>query len=315
MPDSSDHFDGRRYFHPWPFRGQGFAETARFMGQYFSRQGLGTWTDRRKEDLFGPPPPERSDCRVTFVNHATFLVQLDGINLLTDPVWGLRCAPTQVAGPRRYRNPGVRFDDLPPIDGILLSHNHYDHLCVPTLKRLRSAFDAPIIAPLGHQAVVRRHGLGTLVELDWWDEHVVGGLGITLTPAQHFSGRTATDRNRSLWGSFWIQGASHSVYFGADSGLGPHFAQIRERLGVADVALLGIGAYRPVEFMQPVHMSPEDAIVAAKTLEAKLSIPHHYGTFQLGLDGMTESADLLFDLLVQGDPAFLRLEEGTAWTG
>jgi L-ascorbate metabolism protein UlaG (beta-lactamase superfamily) len=310
----SDHFDGRRFVHPWPVDGQQLKDIATFLAAWFGRRGRGGWTDRLKEDLEGPPPPERADARITFVNHATFLLQIDGVNLLTDPVYSLRCAPTQLAGPRRFRPPGVRFDDLPPIDAVLLSHNHYDHLDVPTLSRLKRRFGAPIVAPLGHRAVVERHGLGELVELDWWDSHRVGGLEITLTPAQHFSGRTATDRDRSLWGSFFVAGR-RSVYFGGDSGLGPHFAMIRERLGAPDVALLGIGAFRPREFMRPVHMSPEDAVVAARTLGAGLSIPHHYGTFNLGLDGMTEAPDLLEQILGPADPPFLRLEEGHAWVG
>lgn len=310
----SDHFNGSRFFHPWPHRGQSIADTGTFMSAWIGRQGFGKWTDRLKEDLAGPKPPERADARVTFINHATFLIQVDGVNLITDPVYSLRCAPTQFAGPRRMRPPGIRFDDLPPIDAILLSHNHYDHLDVPTLSRMKQRFDAPIIAPLGHQSVVDRWKLGTLVELDWWDEHRVGDLTITLAPAQHFSGRWVHDRDRSLWGSFWV-GGSKTIYFGGDSGLGPHYQMIRERLGAPDVALLGVGAFRPVEFMRPVHMSPQDAIVAARTLEAGVTIPHHYGTFRLGLDGMTESVELLEELLEEGDPAFLRVEEGSAWVG
>ena len=122
----SEHFDGRRYFHPWPFEGQSFGAIVRFMAGWFARRDFGPWTDRLKEDLVGPPPPQRADCRVTFVNHATFLIQIDGVNLLTDPVWSLRCAPTQLAGPRRFRPPGLYFDDLPPIDAVLISHNHYE---------------------------------------------------------------------------------------------------------------------------------------------------------------------------------------------
>ncbi len=310
----SDHHDGRRFFHPWPFRGQGAADVARFMAAWFTKRGAGAWIDRRHEDLAGPPPPERADARVTFINHASFLLQIDGLNLLTDPVYSERCAPTQFAGPRRFRPPGVRFEDLPPIDAVLLSHNHYDHLDVPTLKRLRARFDAPIIAPLGHRAVVDRHRLGDLVELDWWGEHRIGELVVTLCPAQHFSGRGAFDRDRSLWGSFWVQGR-RSVYFGADSGMGPHFAMIRQRLGAPDLALLGVGAFRPREFMRPVHMAPEEAVEAARILEAGLWIPHHYGTFPLGLDGMTEAADLLEAQHQEGDPPLLRLQEGAAWEG
>jgi len=314
---ASPHFDGRRFRHPWPAGGQSLLDTAAFLPGWFARRGFGQWTDRRGQGTAAVPPDRVIEgLRVTFINHASFLLQGEGVNLLVDPVFSLRVAPLQFAGPRRFRDPGIQRDDLPPIDGVLLSHNHYDHLDLPFLRWL-VARDAPrILAPLGNAQDLLRRGVPGAADLDWWDEASFGPLTITLTPAQHFSGRGLLDRNRTLWGGFCVRSPAGTVLFAGDTGYGPHFDQIRQRLGAPDLALLGVGAYRPRAFMKPVHMDPADALLAATDLQAAVSVPMHYGTFKLGLDGMTEAADVVEELCAAqpGAPRFHRLAEGAHLT-
>ncbi len=235
----------------------------------------------------GPPPPYEVSgpaLQATVVNHATVLLQMDGINVLTDPIWSARCSPVSFAGPRRHRPPGLRFEDLPPIHLVLLSHNHYDHLDLPTLRRLAAVHAPAVVTGLGNAPLLERAGLSVVHELDWWDSVPVPGradLTVTATPAQHFSGRSPLDRDRSLWCGLALHGSSGAAFFAGDSGYGEHFRAIRERLGAPRLALLPIGAYEPDWFMRPVHMTPRDAVRAHLDLAAGTSIGIHYGTFPL----------------------------------
>ncbi len=243
------------------------------------------------EEPPGPPPPYEVTghaLRATLVNHATVLLQMDGINVLTDPIWSARCSPVPFAGPRRYRPPGLRFEDLPPIQLVLLSHNHYDHLDLPTLRRLAAVHAPTVITGLGNAPLLERAGLPVVHELDWWDSAPVPGradLTVTATPAQHFSGRSPFDRDRNLWCGLALHGPSGAVYFAGDSGYGGHFRAIRERLGAPRLALLPIGAYEPQWFMRPVHLTPADAVRAHLDLAAGTSLAIHYGTFRLSDEG------------------------------
>jgi L-ascorbate metabolism protein UlaG (beta-lactamase superfamily) len=287
----SDHFDGERFHNLQPVE-QPRAGVIRWM---LTRQ-RGPWREE-PGSMPGPPPPRRvgpGELRVTFVNHATVLVQMDGFNVLTDPIWSERCSPFSWAGPRRSRPPGVRWEDLPPIDAVLISHNHYDHLDVATLQRLAQDHRPRIYAALGNGPLLRSRGIPVTAELDWWQSvDLAPGLTLTGVPAQHFSNRTLTDRNRALWTGFVIQGRAGPVYFAGDTALGPHFEQIRNRFGAVRLALLPIGAYRPEWFMSPVHMSPSDAIKAHQLVGAATSVAIHFGTFQLGDDGIDEPVQRL----------------------
>ena len=236
-----------------------------------------------------PPALNDSAAVITFIGHATFLIQTAAGNILTDPIYSERASPLPWLGPRRVRRPGVRFDDLPVISTILLSHNHYDHCDLPTLRRLRRRFDPIVVTPVGNGRLVRSAGIRRVEELDWWQETTTAG-GITLTPARHFSARTPFDRNRALWGGFAFRAAGLRIYFAGDTAYGPLFEEIRQRLGPIDLALLPIGAYEPRWFMQAIHMNPEEAVQAHLDLQAAQSLAMHFGTFQLTTEGIDEPA-------------------------
>ncbi|MGE0707607.1 MAG: MBL fold metallo-hydrolase [Planctomycetota bacterium] len=306
----SDHFDGRR-FHNVPESGHGSVSK---LLRFLSSRAPGPW--RREENAPGPPPPTRSEeLRLTFVGHATCLVQVAGLNLLTDPVWSERCSPVGWAGPRRFRAPGLRLEDLPPLDAVLLSHNHYDHLDLPTLRALHTTHGAPVLAPLGNAALLAQHGVAG-EDLDWWEERALGPLRAVCTPARHFSGRGPNDRDATLW-SGWslLRGDRHELFFAGDTAHGEHFAAVRARLGAPRLALLPIGAYLPRWFMGPVHMDPAEAVQAHLELEAEQSVGIHFGTFALADDAMDQPQRELAAALEQAplDPArFRTLREGEA---
>jgi L-ascorbate metabolism protein UlaG (beta-lactamase superfamily) len=232
---------------------------------------------------------------VTFVGHATFLIQTAAGNILTDPMYSQRASPLNFAGPRRVRQPAVRFDDLPPIAIVLLSHNHYDHCDRRTLRDLAARFDPVVVTPLGNGPVVRSAGLRQVEELDWWDEATTTAMPITLTPAHHFSARGPFDRNLALWGGFVLATGGLRIYFAGDSAYAPLFRDVRRRLGPIDLALLPIGAYEPRWFMHVVHMNPAEAVQAHLDLEAAQSIAMHFGTFQLTTEGIDEPLRALGD--------------------
>ena len=199
---------------------------------------------------------------------------------LTDPIFSLRCSPVQWAGPKRARPPGLALADLPRPDIVLLSHNHYDHMDIPSLRILRKRHDPRFVTTLGNARVLAKHGIDA-VELDWWQDTAIDALRITATPARHFSARTPWDRNRALWGGFMLDAGAGRILFAGDSGQGAHWEAIRERLGAPALALLPIGAYEPRWFMAPVHMNPAEAVEAHIALGSAQSVGMHFGTFQL----------------------------------
>ncbi len=281
----TDHFDGRRFHNRESTEHAGFGSLIKWM----AGRKKGPWT--RVDPEPGPPPPERvtgETCRVTFVGHATLLVQMDGMNLLTDPVWGARVGPGARLGPKRFRPPALNFDDLPPIDAVLLSHNHYDHLCEPTMRRLAETHGPVVYTGLGNGALLRRYGIEEVHELGWWQSAPFGETAVTAVPMRHFSGRGATDRDRTLWCGLHVAHPAGGLLFAGDTGYGEHFAAIRERLGGPRVALLPIGAYRPRWFMRSVHVDPAEAVQAHRDLGAQTSVAMHFGTFALADDGMEE---------------------------
>ena len=278
---ASDHFDGRRFFNPSRAAGRSFFEVPRMLAEPRAR-----WP--REVDVAPQRPPTREHAAavVTFIGHDTFLIQTAAGNILTDPVYADRVGPFNRLGPRRVRPPAVRFEDLPPIALVLVSHNHYDHCDRPTLARLARRFDPIVVTPLGNGALVRKAGIRHVEELDWWQASSRTPLPVTVTPAQHFSARTPFDRNRALWGGFLLEAGGLTIYFAGDTGYAPVFREIRQRLGAPDLALLPIGAYEPRWFMGVVHMNPAEAVQAHLDLGAQRSIGMHFGTFQLTTEGM-----------------------------
>lgn len=234
-------------------------------------------------------PPQRAaadDIAVTFINHSTFLLQIGGIVLLTDPIWARRPSPIPLVGPRRIRPPGHRITALPRPDILLISHCHYDHLDLPSLRRVKRHAGPKVVTPLGNRSLLAHAGLRRVAELDWWQSAETDGLTITCVPAVHFSARTPFDRNRRLWGGFVVESAGRSVYFAGDTADGTHFAEIRARFPSIDLALLPIGAYAPREIMRAVHVDPHEAVAAHVAVGARRSIGMHFGTFA----GLTDEA-------------------------
>jgi L-ascorbate metabolism protein UlaG (beta-lactamase superfamily) len=271
------HFDGEHFFNPDAPQARGFLDVLRW--QLSSRRAP---SPRFVDDVMPSKPAAQVDgLHVTLVNHSTVLLQQRDLHILTDPIWSERPSPFTWAGPLRRRAPGVLWDDLPRIDLVLLSHNHYDHLDVATLRRLVARGGCEFVVPVGVGALLRSLSIGPVHELDWGEGHSHGGATVHCVPAMHFSARGLFDRNRTLWCGYVIESEGRRIYFAGDTGFGGHFAQIRERFGSPDVALLPIGAYEPRWFMSPVHMDPDEAVKAHRTLGARLSIAIHHGTFQL----------------------------------
>ncbi len=246
------------------------------------------WPAPVEEPPNRPPPLEGADAAVTFIGHATFLIQTAGGNVLTDPVYSRRVGPLNLLGPRRVRQPAVRFEDLPAISTVLLSHNHYDHCDRPTLGMLAERFDPVVVTPLGNGPLVRSCGIRRVEELDWWQEAQATSPPITLTPSQHFSARHPLDWNRALWGGFVLAAGRRRVFFAGDTAYATFFHDVRRRLGPIDLALLPIGAYEPRWFMRIVHMNPAEAVQAHLDLDASQSVGMHFGTFQLTTEGIDE---------------------------
>ena len=272
---------------------------------------------KRLENSDAPSLPASlaaGELAVTGINHATDLIQFHGLTILTDPVFSERVSPVSWLGPRRVRSPGVSFDELPKIDAVLVSHNHFDHMDLQTLARLHRRDLPRFVVPLGNARHLRDAGIPNASELDWWGEaDLGGGASVVLTPAQHWSGRGLFDRRRALWGGFFIRAGGATAYFAGDTGYGEHFKLIKSRLGSPDAALLPIGAYEPRWFMKDQHVSPDEAVLAHLELGARLSLGMHFGTFRLSDEGPEEPVVALAESrLVRGvaDAAFPALRNG-----
>jgi L-ascorbate metabolism protein UlaG (beta-lactamase superfamily) len=241
----------------------------------------------------GDTPPSRVGRGELFylvVNHATVLIQTDSLNMLTDPIWSKHPSLVSWAGPRRSHLPGITLDQLPPIDLVLLTHNHYDHMDIPTLKRLADRDNPMMVAGLGNARTLTRHSLINIKELDWWGKTRVSDVTVHFTPARHFCRRGLFDYNRSLWGSFVIETSRGPLFFAGDTGYGVFFEHIYHRFGPMALAFVPIGAYRPRWMMGSVHLDPEEAWQVHRVLAARRSVGIHFGTFQLTDEGMGEPA-------------------------
>lgn len=281
----SDHCDGWRFFNP-AGRPQalGFSELPRWWRQRLLEGQGSSWPASVPAPL-KPVPPDHIPARqlaVTFIGHSTFLLQLPGLNILTDPVFASRAGPFGLLGPKRARPAALRLGELPRIDVVVLSHCHYDHLDLAALRWLSHRHRPAIVTTLGNKAWLEARGVSRVSEFDWWQSgDATPDLRVTCAPAQHFAARTLWDKNHTLWGSFFLRTPAGTVFFAGDTGWAPHFAEINARLGAADLALIPIGAYEPRWFMESVHMNPDEAVRAHLALGARRSIGMHFGTFQL----------------------------------
>lgn len=283
-----DHFDGRVFRNQDPAAAAGRSLADFLRWQRSSRPARWPkWVENSARPSL-PPALESGEITITFVNHITYLVQFRGLNVLTDPVYSDRVSPVQWSGPHRVRAPGLAFEALPRIDVVLVSHNHYDHLDIDALLRLEREHRPLVLTGLGNGPFLTGHGLARVRELDWWESVEVAGHRYTFVPAQHWSGRALSGRNRTLWGGFIVAATGRQVYFAGDTGYWEHFSEIRRRCGTVDVAMLPIGAYAPRWFMRDQHMDPEEAVRAHLDLGAKLSIGTHYGCFQLTDEGIDD---------------------------
>jgi N-acyl-phosphatidylethanolamine-hydrolysing phospholipase D len=250
----------------------------------------------------------RHDATVTWIGHSTLLVQLDGVNLLTDPVWSQRLGPLSgTVGVKRFTPPGIPLEDLPPIDVVLISHDHYDHLDEPTVRWLARAFNPLFVVPLGIKPWLEERGITKVVELDWSESVKVKGLEIVCAPAQHGSGRSLIDSGRRLWASWAVIG-SKRFYFGGDSGYASHFEMIGHLLGPFDLAALPVGSYTPRSIAKPVHMSPEEALQAMRDLGAAAFIGIHWGTYKLAREPYEEPPRR-----IAAEVERLKIDPATVW--
>jgi L-ascorbate metabolism protein UlaG (beta-lactamase superfamily) len=318
----SDHFDGERFFD-------------RYGGALASRGGLLRWVIDRywhgtkaKWPAWAPSPyadrpPARVEAavwRMSYVGHASWLVQTAGLNILLDPVWSKRASPFSFVGPKRVNDPGIAFAHLPPIDVVLVSHAHYDHLDAATLSLLAATHHPRVITPLGNDTIMRNHDPAIAAEAYDWHQRAEIGAGITVTPVptRHWSARSLSDRNMSLWASFVIDAPAGRIYVVADSGYGDgrHFHAARERYGPFRLVILPIGAYEPRWFMRDQHMNPAEAVQALTDCGAELALAHHHGTFQLTDEAIDAPAAALAEALKRtGIPPgrFQTLRPGEVW--
>jgi L-ascorbate metabolism protein UlaG (beta-lactamase superfamily) len=303
----TDHFDGRHFHNQVPgetrFRELVAWRTHRLPGRWPAFVDVPP----------APPPPRRvgmGELRVTFVNHATVLIQMDGVNILTDPIWGDVAGPVPYIARKRHRPPGLRFEDLPPIDVVLISHDHYDHMDIPTLRRIQVAHRPRFVAGLGQAALLASFGIHNVTQLDWWEWTRVSGLRIWGVPARHDCRRGGCDADTRLWLGFVLRSPAGDVYFAGDTGYGPHFQQIVDRFGPPRLALLPIAPGLPRALFAKVHLDAHDAVVAAEALRARTSIPIHFGTFAQGDEGDGEPES---KLRAEAGPGWVVLHNGQSW--
>ncbi len=283
----SDHFDGNRFFDPEIRNDKNFLS---FLKWQFNKKSI-SWPEHIDVKQYDIPPKRvlGDNLRISNVGHVTFLIQTQGINILTDPVWSERASPVAFAGPKRVIDPGVKFEDLPPIDVVWISHNHYDHLDIATIKRLWKDHKPRIITPLGNDTIIHSYDKNIAVETyDWGDDvQVSDNVKFHLTPMQHWSARGLFDRNKALWAALTIEAPGGNIYFIGDSGYGDgrYFKRDKEKFGEFRVAMLPMGAYEPRWFMKYAHMNPDDMLKAHSDLGQPYTIPSHYDVFKLTDEG------------------------------
>jgi len=313
----SDHFDGTRFFDRDGVPPKSLREVLRWQfGRDRQRHVWPEWAPSPYADT--PPARVEGDrVRLSFVGHASWLIQTSGLNILVDPVWSERASPFSFAGPKRHNDPGIAFEALPKIDIVLVSHGHYDHLDVATLSRLAAKCSPRVVTPLGNDVTMRDADEKIRAEAFDWHQRVElgGGVAVTLVPTRHWSARGMFDRNRALWASFVLETPVGKLYVVCDSGYGEgrHFRRVAEAYGPLRLAILPIGAYEPRWFMQDQHMNPSDAVKALADCGAVQALAHHHGTFQLtdeAIDAPVEALSAALDDAKIPRERFIALKPG-----
>jgi len=294
-----NHFDGLRFFNPdHPDTDRSLREVLRWK-----LKGTAARWPRSLHVRQAVPVASVEGLRATIVGHASVLIQAGGLNVLTDPVWSQRASPLSFAGPRRVSEPGIAFESLPPIDAVLLSHNHYDHLDMTTLRRLHAGHRPLMVTPLGNDVILRRAIPGVrVIAGDWWDRVDIGkGAEVTIVPAYHWSARTGRDRRMALWAGFMLNTDAGRTYFSGDTGYGNGriFREVRQRIGRPDLALIPIGAYAPRWFMCAQHTDPDEAVQILEDLEAVRAVGIHWGVFRLTDEERDEPPERLLQALTR----------------
>ncbi|MCC5811378.1 MAG: MBL fold metallo-hydrolase [Ectothiorhodospiraceae bacterium] len=319
----SRHHDGARFRNNYPHASRGPLKLARWVWDYITN-----WPRAVRFPMADNAPAflraNRTESTLTWIGHATFLIQLGGLNILTDPHLSPRAAPLQWLGPKRVMPPGLAFEDLPPIDLVVISHDHYDHLDDPTVRRLIGSHQPHFFVPLRLGRWLRKRGAEHVTELDWWQAAGHGESRLTAVPVQHFSGR-GPFHNRTLWAGWMLELAGRKVFFAGDTGYSRDFADIGRRFAPVDLALLPIGAYESRHFMKPVHVSPEEAVRIHHDIGARHSVAMHWGTFRLTQEPMNEPVERLqvalegqglrseaFTVMQHGETRVLRFRQNAA---
>jgi L-ascorbate metabolism protein UlaG (beta-lactamase superfamily) len=296
----SAHFDGERFFNPTPgAAAAAHGGPARFMNRFIGSNERAQWPEHVPVEPTVPPRRvEGREMLVTWIGHATVLVQTRGLNILTDPIWSERASPFSFVGPKRVRAPGVRFEELPKIDLVLVSHNHYDHMDLPTLKRLWERDRPAIVTSLGNDTILKGEGIGAIA-LDWdggWSvaplcppERPCGEIDVRVERNHHWGSRWGTDRNRALWSAFTVRLPGGNLFFAGDTGWGDgSWVSDAAKQGPFRLAILPVGAYEPRDVMQANHFDPDEAVRAFETLKPATALGMHWGTFQLTFEAIDD---------------------------
>ena len=287
--EKMDNFDGSKFINRSGYVEKGIVELIKWR---LSRD-TSPWSELSEADVeYGKRPAERVDDStqvITYVNHSTFLIQTNGLNILMDPVWSNRVSPFSFAGPKRMRPPGIKFEDLPHIDYVMISHNHYDHLDIHTVKKIEALHSPTFIVPLGVDLYLKEKGIKKTIALNWWEGTPLSeSVTVDAVEAQHFSSRGMFDRDKTLWVGFVIQSPTGNIYFAGDTGYNNFFIEIGKRYAPIKTAIIPIGAYVPRWFMGSVHVEPAQAIQIHHDVKAELSIGMHFGTFPLADDAQEQ---------------------------